>query len=324
MLPFVVRHTLDSPACGSKRPATIGSCAGGGIPAFSRAAVLVSAAAHSTRATLHPPWVVCNSQSAAEVATRDRPSACTSVYSCCDRREPSGSGKRVSRHSQLRRFPGNTSTAPASRPRSIPRPGLMPANTRAAACCSTRWRSSPGAIRGIGRAAAVLCAREGAEIAIVYLKQEQEDAERTAEAVAQEGRRILLIPGDVTALLVLQTRRGKDHRALRAPGHPGQQCGLSEASRLDRANRRSAIEADVRDEHLRVIFHGACCARPHAGRRLDHQRRLDHAGSRAARTCSITPQPRALSMRSRNRWPRTWSNAGFASMRSRRVRCGRR
>ena len=54
-----------------------------------------------------------------------------------------------------------------------------------------------GGDSGIGRAAAVLCAREGAEIAIVYLKQEQEDAERTAEAVAQEGRRILLIPGDV-------------------------------------------------------------------------------------------------------------------------------
>ena len=54
-----------------------------------------------------------------------------------------------------------------------------------------------GGDSGIGRAAAVLCAREGAEIAIVYLKEEQEDAERTAEAVAAEGRRILLIPGDV-------------------------------------------------------------------------------------------------------------------------------
>jgi NAD(P)-dependent dehydrogenase (short-subunit alcohol dehydrogenase family) len=54
-----------------------------------------------------------------------------------------------------------------------------------------------GGDSGIGRAAAVLCAREGAEIAIVYLKEEQEDAERTAEAVAAEGRQILLLPGDV-------------------------------------------------------------------------------------------------------------------------------
>jgi NAD(P)-dependent dehydrogenase (short-subunit alcohol dehydrogenase family) len=54
-----------------------------------------------------------------------------------------------------------------------------------------------GGDSGIGRAAAVLCAREGAEIAIVYLKEEQADAERTAEAVAEEGRKILLLPGDV-------------------------------------------------------------------------------------------------------------------------------
>lgn len=54
-----------------------------------------------------------------------------------------------------------------------------------------------GGDSGIGRAAAVLCAREGADIAIVYLKEEQEDAEHTAEAVAAEGRRILLLPGDV-------------------------------------------------------------------------------------------------------------------------------
>jgi NAD(P)-dependent dehydrogenase (short-subunit alcohol dehydrogenase family) len=54
-----------------------------------------------------------------------------------------------------------------------------------------------GGDSGIGRAAAVLCAREGAEIAIIYLKAEQADAERTAEAVAAEGRKILLLPGDV-------------------------------------------------------------------------------------------------------------------------------
>ena len=54
-----------------------------------------------------------------------------------------------------------------------------------------------GGDSGIGRAAAVFCAREGADIAIVYLKAEQQDAEHTAEAVAAEGRRILLLPGDV-------------------------------------------------------------------------------------------------------------------------------
>jgi NAD(P)-dependent dehydrogenase (short-subunit alcohol dehydrogenase family) len=54
-----------------------------------------------------------------------------------------------------------------------------------------------GGDSGIGRAVAVLYAREGADIAIVYL-DEQEDAEETQRAVEAEGRKCLLIPGDVS------------------------------------------------------------------------------------------------------------------------------
>jgi NAD(P)-dependent dehydrogenase (short-subunit alcohol dehydrogenase family) len=54
-----------------------------------------------------------------------------------------------------------------------------------------------GGDSGIGRAVAVLFAREGADVAIVYLKEEQQDAEETLRAVEAEGRRALLIPGDV-------------------------------------------------------------------------------------------------------------------------------
>jgi NAD(P)-dependent dehydrogenase (short-subunit alcohol dehydrogenase family) len=55
-----------------------------------------------------------------------------------------------------------------------------------------------GGDSGIGRAVAVLYAREGADIAIVYLAVEQSDAEETRRAVEAEGRRALLLPGDVT------------------------------------------------------------------------------------------------------------------------------
>ena len=55
-----------------------------------------------------------------------------------------------------------------------------------------------GGDSGIGRAVAVLYAREGADVAIVYL-DEQEDAEETQRAVEAEGRTCLLIPGDVTS-----------------------------------------------------------------------------------------------------------------------------
>ncbi len=53
-----------------------------------------------------------------------------------------------------------------------------------------------GADSGIGRAVAVLFAREGADVAIAYLN-EDEDAKATKAAVEKEGRRAILLPGDV-------------------------------------------------------------------------------------------------------------------------------
>ncbi len=53
-----------------------------------------------------------------------------------------------------------------------------------------------GADSGIGRAVAALFAREGADIAISYLC-EHDDAQKTKEIVEGEGRRAILIPGDL-------------------------------------------------------------------------------------------------------------------------------
>ena len=53
-----------------------------------------------------------------------------------------------------------------------------------------------GADSGIGRATAALFAREGADIAIVYLC-EHDDAAKSKEIVEKEGRRAITIPGDV-------------------------------------------------------------------------------------------------------------------------------
>jgi NAD(P)-dependent dehydrogenase (short-subunit alcohol dehydrogenase family) len=54
-----------------------------------------------------------------------------------------------------------------------------------------------GGDSGIGRSVAVLFAREGADVAIVFLPEEQVDAEETRASVENEGTRCLLIPGDV-------------------------------------------------------------------------------------------------------------------------------
>ena len=55
-----------------------------------------------------------------------------------------------------------------------------------------------GGDSGIGRAVAVLFAREGADVAIAYLPEEQADAEECKRAVEGHGRCCVLIPGDLT------------------------------------------------------------------------------------------------------------------------------
>jgi len=54
-----------------------------------------------------------------------------------------------------------------------------------------------GGDSGIGRAVAIAYAREGADLAISYLADEQADAEETQRWVEQAGRRCLLLPGDI-------------------------------------------------------------------------------------------------------------------------------
>ena len=54
-----------------------------------------------------------------------------------------------------------------------------------------------GGDSGIGRAVAIAFAREGADVAISYLPEEQPDAEQTAEWVEKTGRKAVLLPGDL-------------------------------------------------------------------------------------------------------------------------------
>jgi len=55
-----------------------------------------------------------------------------------------------------------------------------------------------GADSGIGRAVAVLFAREGADVAFTFLKEEQRDADETKRAIEAEGQRAIAIEGDLT------------------------------------------------------------------------------------------------------------------------------
>jgi NAD(P)-dependent dehydrogenase (short-subunit alcohol dehydrogenase family) len=54
-----------------------------------------------------------------------------------------------------------------------------------------------GADSGIGRAVAIAYAREGADVALSYLPEEQAQAEEVAAIIEKEGRKALLLPGDL-------------------------------------------------------------------------------------------------------------------------------
>ena len=120
-----------------------------------------------------------------------------------------------------------------------------------------------GGDSGIGRAVAVLYAREGADLAIVYLS-EHEDAEETRQAVESEGQRAVLIPGDVT-----------DPRFCRE----AVQTAVRELGRLDILVNNAAFQEhaesleDISEEQLDRTFktniygyfHMAKAALPHLG-----------------------------------------------------------
>ena len=77
-----------------------------------------------------------------------------------------------------------------------PRPKAEDASYRGSGKLRDKVALITGGDSGIGRAVAIAFAKEGADVAIVYLN-EHEDAEETKRQVEQEGRRCLTIAGDI-------------------------------------------------------------------------------------------------------------------------------
>jgi NAD(P)-dependent dehydrogenase (short-subunit alcohol dehydrogenase family) len=77
-----------------------------------------------------------------------------------------------------------------------PRPKVVLPDYRGSAKLQGKVGFITGGDSGIGRAVAVLFAREGADVAVTYLN-EHDDAKETQRLVEAEGRRCVLYPGDV-------------------------------------------------------------------------------------------------------------------------------
>lgn len=100
------------------------------------------------------------------------------------------------------------------RPKSVPKqhqekqPGLEHKMTPSPEYSFKCWKGSDklkdkvaiitGGDSGIGAAVALLFAREGCDVVISYTEREQKDADYTKRAVEDEGRRCILVPGDIS------------------------------------------------------------------------------------------------------------------------------
>ncbi len=62
-----------------------------------------------------------------------------------------------------------------------------------------------GGDSGIGRAVAIAFAREGADVAINYLPEEEPDAREVIALIAAEGRKAVALPGDIRSEAFCQT-----------------------------------------------------------------------------------------------------------------------
>ena len=79
-----------------------------------------------------------------------------------------------------------------------PRPRFKAEAYRPAGKLRDRVALITGADSGIGRAVALLYAREGANVAIAYLPEEQSDADQTRKAAEAAGAQCLMLAGDLT------------------------------------------------------------------------------------------------------------------------------
>lgn len=94
-------------------------------------------------------------------------------------------------------FPAQHQERPGLETEMTPRPRYKARAYRAAGKLEGRVALITGGDSGIGRAVAVIFAREGANIAIVYLPEEEADAQETAAAIEQQGQTCLRIAGNV-------------------------------------------------------------------------------------------------------------------------------
>ena len=101
----------------------------------------------------------------------------------------------LKRHTKVGQPPQEQKRQPGRETKMVPRPDFEPRYSGSSRL-EGKTALITGGDSGIGRAVSVLFAREGANVAIVYL-EEDEDAKKTKSLIEDEGQECLLIKGDI-------------------------------------------------------------------------------------------------------------------------------
>jgi NAD(P)-dependent dehydrogenase (short-subunit alcohol dehydrogenase family) len=94
-------------------------------------------------------------------------------------------------------MPAQHQRKPGLESKLTPRPRYAAVHYKGADKLKQKVALITGGDSGIGRAVAVLFAREGANVAFTYLPEEEGDARETVQAIEEEGRQALSISGDI-------------------------------------------------------------------------------------------------------------------------------
>lgn len=168
-----------------------------------------------------------------------------------------------------------------------------------------------GGDSGIGRAVAIAFAREGADVAINYLPEEQKDADEVIALIKAEGRTAVALPGDIRSESFCQSLVADAVEQLGGlsilVNNAGRQqyCETLEelttedfdATSKPTSTRRSGSPAP----HCLTSRPEARLSIPPRCRRIN-----------PARSCSIMRRPKPVSRSSLNRWLNRWRNEAFA------------
>lgn len=168
-----------------------------------------------------------------------------------------------------------------------------------------------GGDSGIGRAVAIAFAREGADVAINYLPEEQKDADEVIALIKAEGRTAVALPGDIRSESFCQSLVAD---AVEQLGGLSIRLITPDVSNTAKPLRNSPPKISTPPSKPTSTRRSGSPAphcltsRPEARLSIPPRcRRIN-----PARSCSIMRRPKPVSRSSLNRWLNRWRNEAFA------------